>query len=153
MSRRKRSHQVTIREGTSEKYWYTLAAYLAVFGIFVAYFAYMVITISEAQSSTALVAGSFVLALGLLLLMILALGVYPALFKDSAYVRGSNYRWKPKWWYHISAGFGIPLVVALLGSTADVGSGAALGITIFPLTTAAIATHYLYRRHEHVGVP
>ncbi|MGZ0745747.1 hypothetical protein [Haloparvum sp. AD34] len=141
MSRR----QHTIREGTSEKYWYTLAGYIAVCGITLIA---ALITGIEAGGEAA---GS-VLGGGISIVSILGIVVYPALFKDSAYVRGMGY-WRPKWWKYIGAGLGIPLLVYLLISTAGLFGAPIFAFIVHAITASGTATVYLYQRHKRIGVP
>lgn len=149
MARRQQS--VTYREGTSKKYWYTIAGYLAVgvLGLLYVIFTWQ----SASGGSGAKMAG---MAGGIVLLLFSGGGlvIYPALFKDSAYLRESGSRWSPKWWYYILGGFGTPLATYF---ALNFGMKSMLAFTgaflIHAVSATIVAGLYLYRRHKYVGVP
>ena len=136
----------TVREGTSEKHWYTLAAYLAGVGLGIAYMVVSVVAIDEPVAA----AGS--LGIGLLVISGGGLVVYPALFKDSAYVRGVR-SWRPRWWYYLLFGLGAPTVVAAAASLIDPGAAVVAALIAHGVSAPLAAGYYLYQRHQIVGVP
>jgi hypothetical protein len=89
----------------------------------------------------------------IILLSLIGLGVYPALFKDSAYLRGT-YKWKPKWWYYVLAGVGTP-VALYFGLSAILPSvlAATFAIIGHAVSASGISAVYLYKRHQYVGIP
>lgn len=141
------ARDVTVRDGTSEKYWYTIAAYLAVAIIAILYSANTIL--SEGQPSVQAVA----LAVPLLAVTFGGLIIYPALFKDSAYIRDTRKTWNPKWWYYILFGLGIP--AGLYAFTSGIGASAAFPTAVLShaLTAPITAAYYLYQRHKFLGVP
>lgn len=144
------SHRdITVREGTSEKYWYTLAGYVAVCIVFSLGIVYALLTVDgTATTAIAATVGIYIFVLSFLGLM-----VYPALFKDSAYVRAAT-RWNPKWWKYITIGIGLPVAVVFVGPLIGDQAGAgAIALMLHPFTAGGVAAHYLYKRHEFVGVP
>ncbi|WP_435359308.1 hypothetical protein [Haloarchaeobius sp. DFWS5] len=146
---RRSTHQVTVREGTGEKYWYTLAGHAAGTILAAAYIAWV---LSGSPNSS--VAGMFsgVIMLGL---AVVSLSIYPALFKDSAYLRGTRARWKPEWWKYMAGGLGAPLVVYFAGKAAIWGADVAFAFAVFAFVASsfAVSVSYLYNRHQYVGVP
>lgn len=98
MSRRNR--EFTIRKGTSERYWYTNAAYVAI-AIFLV-LGGIALGVSL-QGSDRMVALSGTFALGVFGMTLFGLVTYPTLFKDAAYVRATS-AWSVKWWYYLLFG-------------------------------------------------
>jgi hypothetical protein len=145
------TRNVTIREGTSEKYWYTLAGYLAVVGLGILYAGGTMVS-SFGSSNFETMTGTSV---GLVIVgaSLLGLVVYPALFKDAAYVRSTSH-WSPKWWYYIAGGFLTPVAVFFVISAASITAlGGVLAVIVHGFSASAASGLYLYRRHQHVGVP
>lgn len=143
------NHDVTVRKGTSEKYWYTLAGYsaVAILGII-----YNIVVIAQSGGDAQTVG----IMSGFAFLAVSGLGVliYPALFKDSAYLRGTRQRWKPKWWNYIGVGLGIPAAVAVVVSLfTHAGLAFSAAIMIHALTAPGVSIYYLYNRHNRVGIP
>jgi hypothetical protein len=144
------TRNVTIRQGTSEKYWYTLAAYLAVVILGVLYSAY---TLTQFSGEGAQIMQGTVIGLVLVAVSLLGLGTYPAMFKDSAYVRSTS-RWAPKWWYYIGGGFLTPVAVFFGASALASGAAAgALAVIVHAFSASTASAMYLYRRHQNLGVP
>lgn len=146
------SHRdVTVRDGTSEKYWYTLAGYVA---LVLVGLVGSVWTLLQFQSAEATVAGGFTVAIFALVLSGLGLVTYPALFKDSAYVRATSRRWEPQWWYYIGFGVGVPILVYAVASVAGAGSvGGVLALYGHAVSAGVMSASYLYQRHQYIGVP
>jgi len=150
---RRGSRQVTIREGTSEKHWYTLSGYLAVVTLGFGFSIYTGLNAGVAESSPT---GLFGTVLGLVVVVaaLFGLAVYPAIFKDSAYVKGTR-QWRPSWTRYLGLGIGVPVVAVLAAPFLGFGPlmGVSLGFLIHSITAPATATLYLYRRHRFVGTP
>lgn len=148
MARGSRSSRgTTIREGTGERNWYALAGYVAFSVIGLAYIIWNVYQFGAAV-------GGIAIAVVLLALAVFALVTFPALFKDSAYLRGTDAGWNPKWWLYLGIPVMIPVGIYITGEVFNdpfVGGGAA--ILAFPIITAVSNACYLYQRHRYVGVP
>lgn len=130
------------------KYWYALAAFVVATLFSVAYIA--IVTGIGGQS---VISGSF-LRLWLFGLVALAVLSYPALFRDTAFVRRTVVGWNPKSWWVIVVGFTTPLLVFTVGLLQYRPSvGVLLGILSFVLVTFVTMAFYLYRRHSYVGSP
>ncbi|MFC6799611.1 hypothetical protein [Haladaptatus sp. DYSN1] len=130
------------------KYWYALAAFLAATLFSIIYIA--VVTRIGGQSA---ISGSF-LNLWLIGLVVLAVLSYPALFKDTAFIRKTVVGWNPKSWSAIVFGFTLPLVVftaSLIWYHPSVS--VLLGILSFIITTFLTMGFHLYRRHSYIGNP
>ncbi len=143
-----RNRNLTIREGTSEKNWYFLAGYVAL-GIIT-----VLLTITTIVQGGSYSIGAMI---GLLIMAIsvLGLGTYLALFKDAAYIRDTRSRWGPKWWYYIGGGFGTPFAVYFVATALPQLSGFAgvVALVAHALSASVMSGVYLYRRHQHIGVP
>lgn len=140
---------ITVREGTSEKYWYTLAGYIAICILAVFYNVYIFAQAGGNVQTAGLMSGFSIIAVSGLGLI-----TYPALFKDSAYLRGTNRSWKPKWWYFFGIGLGIPALASAVVPFVGVGfGGGVVGAMLHVLTAPVMAGYYLYKRHKHIGVP
>ena len=137
---------VTIRDGTGEQYWYLLAGYLAIAILIAGANVFAVI-----QTGSAAAAGGGV-AIFLFVLSAGGLLTYPAIFKDAAYLRGTN-QWPVKWWYYILFGLGVPAVLYGVLLAANVDLAGLVGIGSHGVTAGAGSAHYLYQRHKIVGVP
>jgi len=140
------SRQNTIREGTSEKHWYLPVGYIALAILIGATMVY-----ASVQTGSAAAAGAGA-AIFLFVLSAGGLITYPALFKDAAYLRGTS-NWQVKWWRYIGGGLLTPVVVygALMG--VEVSNAGTLAIFSHGATALIANAHYLYRRHQIVGVP
>jgi multisubunit Na+/H+ antiporter MnhB subunit len=146
------SNNVVHRNGTSTKYWYTLAGYLA--GAILA-IGYVIVTFLQMSNEpgAGMMAG---LGSALVILGISAFGIatYPALFKDSAYLRETNQRWKPKWWYYIGLALGAPIASYFLAKfLLPASESITVAVLIHALSALTMSGVYLYRRHQYVGVP
>lgn len=143
-----RSSNVTIRDGTSERNWHFLAAYVAM-GVFVV--GVIAYTFSQGGS----LGGGILSGVMIMLVSVIGLATYPALFRDSAYVRDTRRAWKPKWWYYLLGGLGTPVVFyAILQTTVTEPGVASVGaIVAHALSASIISALYLYRRHQYLGVP
>ncbi|MFC7128450.1 hypothetical protein [Haloferax chudinovii] len=146
------SRQVRTTQRPSEKYWYTLAGYIALGVLGLIYFVIMY------QQYSGMEGGSFGIGFtaGFVLIGIsaLGLGIYPALFKDSMDLRSSRSRWKPKWWFYIGGGFLTPLLGYLV--TVQLGYeslGLLLAVVAHAFSATVTSSLYLYRRHKYVGIP
>ena len=153
MSRGSRSSRgTTIREGTGEKNWYAIAAYVAFSIIGVGFIAW-----SMYQAGA--MGGGIAIAVVVIGLSVFALVTFPALFKDSAYLRGTAAGWNPKWWFYIAGPILVTVLMYAAGETAGINvgstelSGGVFSLFIFPVATAVSNAYYLYQRHRHVGVP
>lgn len=142
----RRHSDVTIREGTAEKYWYTLAAYVAACIVLIGG-----IVATQVGGGTGATVGTLT-GLGMAFISFFGLFTYPALFKDAAYVRAVS-RWNAKWWRYMAAGLGIPFVVYLGLSSAGVRAPGIAAYGLHALTALIVSVVYLYRRHQFVGVP
>jgi len=146
------SRGTTIREGTGEKNWYVMAGYVAI-----SIFAIGFIAWSTYQAGA--VGGTVAFTVAILGLSVVSLVTYPAIFRDSAYLRGTAAGWNPKWWFYI--GGPILAVVVVYIATEAIGietattevSGGVMSIFVLPVATAVSNAYYLYQRHRYVGVP
>lgn len=146
-----RRNQITVREGTGERNWYPLVGYVVV-----AILATVYVTVSylgtESESGVQLLGAIY----GVILFLISVGGVvvYPALFKDSAYLRGIRSGWNPKWWRYIAVGAGPPVLFVLGGAAVRAGgTGVGAALLVHPATAVVVSLVYLYNRHRYVGVP
>jgi hypothetical protein len=147
MSRQTRGGNITIREGTGEKYWYTQFGYIlaSVLGIL-----YILITADNISNPGT----GIIIAIVALGLAVYGLVTYGALFRDNAYIRGQYHGWTPRWWYYWGAGFGIPVGIYLIGriaGSADAGLG--LALLAFVLSTLGMNVAWIYNRHRFIGIP
>lgn len=139
---------VTVREGTSERYWYILSAYVSLTLIIAVLSPFV---IEDLGLSAELGAG-----LGLVLFVLIGFALFTCicLFKDNAYVRGHHDTWRPRWWYYIGFALGVPFslaaILTLFGSPAG-GFGLGL-LAIIPAVWGANVA-WLYNRHRYVGIP
>lgn len=141
-----RSQQHTIRQGTSEKHWYLSAGYLAVGILALAPGVMGYLQTGElAAAGSGVVIFTFVLTVG-------GLVTYPAIFKDAAYLRGTK-QWQVKWWYYIGFGLGVPVVVYILLTVGNIDDAGVFAILGHGVSAFAANAHYLYSRHQIVGVP
>ena len=147
------SRGTTIREGTGEKNWYAIAAYVA---FSIVCFGYIVWNIYQFGAGAAV---GFVIITVFGVLALLGLATFVPLFKDSAYLRGTAAGWNPKWWFY--SGGPILAVVVVYIATEAIGietattevSGGVMSIFVLPVATAVSNAYYLYQRHRYVGVP
>jgi len=144
------SHRdVTVREGTSEKYWYTLAGYTAIAILAILYNIYIF-----SRSGINVQAAGMMSALSIFGVSAIGLVTYPALFKDSAYLRGTRSGWKPKWWNYLAIGLGIPVLAAIVSSFLGIAiGGGVIGVMVHVITAPVMSGYYLYNRHQMIGVP
>lgn len=146
-----RTQNIVVREGTAETYWYGLVGYLVLAIIGFVWVGYTILTTMERGSSFGT---AFMSALGILLISGLGLLTYPALFKDSAYLRGTRAAWNPKWWYYIGGSLAIPvLAYFLFGFLVSPGESSVIAVMTHAVSPAVMCGAYLYRRHQYVGVP
>lgn len=141
------SQGITVREGTGERHWYFIAGYVAIAFVGVLYSLYAAMEFGGEVGGMTLGILFIVLAFG-------GLASFIALFKDSAYLRGTRAGWAPKWWHYI----GIPVGIAVVSffsvnaiTTGDIAG--AFALTLFGLAALVGNTWYLYSRHKYVGVP
>lgn len=149
---RGRHSNVTIRSGTGERNWYVLAGYLA-FGILGIIYFLVILQQGFGDSAGSNAAGLFggVVVLGLSLG---GLVIYPALFKDAAYVNDTRRRWSPQWWYYLLGGLGTPLAIYFILAFGMPGTLAFAGAMMTHAVSATVVSAvYLYRRHQYLGVP
>lgn len=130
------------------KYWYALAAFLAATLLSIIYVGVVIWVGGQSRIS-----GSF-LDLWLFGLVALAALSYPALFKDTAFVRQTVVGWNPKSWYIIMFGFTTPLLVFTVSLVWYHPSvSVLLGIFSFVIATFVTMGFHLYRRHTYIGSP
>lgn len=95
-----------------------------------------------------------VLVMVIAVLSFLGLIVYPAIFRDSAYLRGTRGGWRPKWWNYTLGGIGVPIVVFFGGAVfLSTSEGLMFAFLLHSISAPAASVHYLYKRHKFVGVP
>jgi hypothetical protein len=146
------SRGTTIREGTGEKNWYLIAAYVASSIIGVGFIAWSTYRVGAMGGTIAIV----VVIIGL---SAFALVTLPALFRDSAYLRGTAAGWNPKWWLYTSGPVMTTVLIYVLVEAAGIKigttevSGEFISLFIFPVATTVSNAYYLYQRHRYVGVP
>lgn len=88
-----RKSNVYHREGTSSKYWYSIAGYLVSSVLALGYLSVMVVKMPKGSGSNFItgVMGAMVL----FAVSPVGVGVYGALFKDSMYPCETGGRWRP----------------------------------------------------------
>lgn len=146
------SKTVVHREGTSTKYWYTLAGYFAGALLAIGYFIVTVAQMPKTANSS-IVAG-FTGAIVILGVSLFGLATYPALFKDSVYLRETNQRWQPQWWYYIGLALGTPIALYFVANTfLPSGEAATYALLVHAVSALTMSGVYLYRRHKYIGVP
>jgi len=148
----RRSNDVTVRSGTSERNWYYLAIYVAV-GL-LAVLATLVSAASTWGTPQFSETWGSTLGLGITVVAIGGIIIYPSLFRDSAYVRDTRTRWKPQWWYYLGGALAVPVAVFFVVNAVYSPALAFILAVISHSFSASIAAGlYLYRRHSFVGVP
>ena len=142
---RTQRRNVTVRDGTSKKYWYTIMGYVAALPLMLIYLA---VTMNEFGPAAIMSASIFIIVL-----LFLGVASMPALFKDSAYLRESRAHWMPEWWNYIGASVGVPTVVYFGLDAVGVQEAAPFTMIAFLVVTYAASAYYIYNRHRFVGVP
>lgn len=143
---RTREQDITLREGTGKKYWYTIMGYVVALPLVMVYLA---VTMNEAGAmATAMSAGIFIL-----LLLFLGLASIPALFKDAAYLRETRSRWTPEWWKYNGAAFGAPVVTYFGIDVAGLGDAGPMAMLVFVVVSYGTSAYYIFNRHRYIGVP
>lgn len=143
----RRSRNITVREGTSERNWYVLAGHVALSILLTGYVGIMFF-------ETGAFAAGVTIAVALLVLFVASIAAAGALFRDAAYLRGTTGRWNPDWWYYLGGGFGIPVLAGVATNVLfSGGMGYGIGMIGIGLCGTAMSTVYLYRRHKFIGVP
>lgn len=151
---RKRGHDVTIREGTKETYWYVLAGYGVLAIIELLLILYLILQAATGASQQSIMAWGATVVLWYFVLSLAGLITYPALFKDAAYLRGVGSYWNPEWWRYLLIGIGPPIALVFVGTVLTSSMEAfAWAAASHGLSAGAMCVLYLYRRHEHYGVP
>lgn len=138
----------TLSAPEDRKYWYAPMAFVLA----------TLLSVLYVGVTTGMLGGNvdarLVVILILLGLTVLGVVSYPALFFDMAYIRRRGGTWRPKSWYYVAVGFGIPFLVVIAGAFRyQPGVGLLLGIVVFLLVTFALCSNYLYRRHSYLEVP
>lgn len=143
----RQQHDVHVRSGFGEKYWMPIAGYITVAIIGLLYTTYMILNASGR-------AGGLVGGIWVLIISFGGVVIYPAVFKDAAYLRSTRQRFTPQWWKYILGGL-IPPVLFVFAGPALGGQDLGVGLAIFAhaLSATITGTVYLYRRHKFVGVP
>lgn len=154
MSRRSRGGNLTIRQGTGEKYWYTQVGFIFASILAIGYMVVAFDSIINATTTGGAMAASLTLGLVMFGLVIYGLVTYGALFRDNAYVRGQYRGWNPRWWYYIGAGFGIPVAVFAVARLLGEGeTGGGLAMMVFVISTLGMNVAWIYNRHRYIGIP
>lgn len=141
------SRGFTVREGTGEKNWYVIAVYIALTIVLLLYSTWTYYKMGEMGASVAFAILFFVLAIG-------GLVSFGALFKDSAYLRGTAAGWNPKWWYYIGGPVAASIVVyAVHEATRYATYSGAMAFFTFAVAALVSNAYYLFNRHKKIGVP
>lgn len=142
---------VQYHEGLPSTYWLTVAGYIAAGVLMVGLFVSGYLN-SESDAGFRTVG----MTIGLLTGVYSFGGAvsYVAIFKDSAYIRSARSGWMPRWWRYIGAGIGAP-VVLYAGAMFIISNSMAGGLAVMlhALSALTVSALYLYRRHQHIGVP
>lgn len=135
-------------DAVDSRWWYWIAAYVVVSLLFVPFVIVAGIAVAApvfvvGPDTGYLIGGPVALVLGLVAAVLvfgfalLALSVFlllpVALYVDARHVARADLDWKPD-----------PVLYGVLGL---------LQLLVTPLVGFFVAVYYLYRRHEHVGVP
>jgi len=148
------SERVVVSDGLSSKYWLTLAGYLTIGVLLIAFIGYGVYTASQTDSQAMSASIGFSGAIFLFGHSAGGLLIYSALFKDASYLRGGKERWNPDWWKYILAGVGVPVGIVVIGQLLSLGDmGSVAAVLSHSVSASAVCAIYLYRRHTFVGVP
>lgn len=126
------------------KYWYMIVSFVVAV-IFSTVYVYVLIKIRGWYS----LSGSF-LSLWLFGLLFLGLSTYPALVKDTAFLRQQDTDWHPKSWYFFLFGLGAPFLgffTALIRY--PLVTSLALATVGFIVFTFLFSLYHLYRRWKH----
>ncbi|KZN26431.1 hypothetical protein A4G99_20455 [Haladaptatus sp. R4] len=138
--------RTTRRTRTRELYWYVLAAYLLAVGSGIAGFLALV---ALTNKLTIISVGAIAI---LVVLSLLSLATFPALYRDAAYLRTTT-EWKPTWWLYVVGG-GVTPIIGYFTGGALFGPRINLLLSVLSWvgSVSSMCVVYLYRRHAAVGV-
>lgn len=141
---------VTLRSGTSERNWYLIAGYVFL-GVGGTLFAFYQLATADSGYGTNLAGAT--LSTVIIAMVLLSVPAFAALFRDSAYVRGTSRRWYPRWWIYIGTPIGIGVAVMFVADMANFVYGGPIAMLIYSVLAPVSCGYYLYNRHNTIGVP